>query len=84
MVSREERLTMADTVMVQDVWSWFGGPQAGDAISIRFNKNGYVEPTIIHLRQEDGREMSVILTPFLGKVKVEEGYAPPETKALFQ
>ncbi|MDR2548860.1 MAG: prepilin-type N-terminal cleavage/methylation domain-containing protein [Desulfobulbus sp.] len=83
-VGREERLTLADTVAVRDVWSWFGGLQAGDTMGIRFNKNGYVEPTIIHLRQEDGQEMSVILTPFLGKVKVEEGYAPPETQALFQ
>jgi len=81
---REERLSLADTVTVRTTWSWFSGPRAGDAMVIRFNKNGYVEPTIIHLRQEDGQEMSVILTPFLGKVKVEVGYAPPETAALFQ
>jgi len=83
-VGREERLSLADTVTVRNAWSWFSGPQAGDTMVIRFNKNGYIEPTIIYLRQEDGQEMSVILTPFLGKVKVEEGYAPPETEALFQ
>ncbi|MCL2457623.1 MAG: prepilin-type N-terminal cleavage/methylation domain-containing protein [Desulfobulbus sp.] len=82
--AREERLSLTDTVTVQNTWSWFGGPRAGDAMVIRFNKNGYVEPTIIYLRQEDGQEMSVILTPFLGKVKAEEGYVSPETEALFQ
>ncbi|MCL2790587.1 MAG: type II secretion system GspH family protein [Desulfobulbus sp.] len=83
-VNREDHLYLADTVTVQDVWTWFGGMYASDGVGIRFSKNGYVEPTIIHLRREDGEAMSVILTPFLGKVKIVDGYAPSETAALFQ
>ncbi|MCL2341010.1 MAG: prepilin-type N-terminal cleavage/methylation domain-containing protein [Proteobacteria bacterium] len=83
-VNREDRLTLPDTVAVRDLWSWFGGMQANEVMAIRFSKNGYVEPTIIHLRREDGQEMSVVLTPFLGKVKIVDGYAPPETPTLFQ
>ncbi|WP_028318824.1 pilus assembly FimT family protein [Desulfobulbus elongatus] len=81
---REDRLSLAGTVTVRDLWSWYGGLHDEEAVVIRFNKNGYVEPTVIHLREEDGQEMSVILTPFLGKVKVVDGYVLPETEALFQ
>jgi len=83
-VTQKDRLRLADTVEVRDVWSWFGGMYTGNGMTIRFNKNGYVEPTIMHLRKEDGQEMSVILTPFLGKVKIVDGYASPETAVLFQ
>jgi len=80
----EERLRLADTVTLRDLWSWYGGVQAGEGAVIRFNKNGYVEPTVIHLRTDGDEEMSVILTPFLGKVKIVDGYVLPETETVFQ
>nr|HID58097.1 prepilin-type N-terminal cleavage/methylation domain-containing protein [Desulfobacterales bacterium] len=42
--------------------------------TIRFFKKGYVQPTVIHLGAKDGREFSVILSPFLWKVKVYDRY----------
>jgi prepilin-type N-terminal cleavage/methylation domain len=83
-VNEENRLHLDDTVTVREVWSWFGGTSSNRGMGIRFNKNGYIEPTIIHLGKEDGQEMSVILTPFLGSVKIVDGYAPHETASLFQ
>jgi general secretion pathway protein H len=71
-------------VTVRDLWSWYGGPRLSDAFVIRFTKNGYVEPTIIHLRKEDGQEISVVLSPFLGKVNIVDGYVLPEKETLFQ
>jgi len=83
-VKKENRLQLADSVTVRDLWSWYGGPRPSDAFIIRFTKNGYVEPTIIHLRKEDGQEISVILSPFLGKVNIVDGYVLPEKEILFQ
>ena len=45
---------------------------AGESI-IRFNKKGYIAPSVIHLGAEDGREFTIVLTPFLG-VKVMKNY----------
>jgi prepilin-type N-terminal cleavage/methylation domain-containing protein len=81
---KENRLQLTEAVAVRDLWSWYGGLLPADAIVIRFSKNGYVEPTIIHLRKDDGQEMSVVLSPFLGKVQVMDGYVLPEKENLFQ
>jgi prepilin-type N-terminal cleavage/methylation domain-containing protein len=81
---KENRLQLADSVTVRDLWSWYGGARSSGELAIRFNKNGYVEPTIIHLRKDDGQEISVVLSPFLGKVNIVDGYVLPEKEALFQ
>lgn len=81
---KENRMQLADAVTVRDLWSWYGGSRSSDAFVIRFNKNGYVEPTVIHLRKDNGQEISVVLSPFLGKVRIVDGYVLPEKEALFQ
>jgi general secretion pathway protein H len=81
---KENRLQLNDTVTVLDLWSWYGGLRSSDAVVIRFSKNGYVEPTVIHLRKDDGQEMSVVLSPFVGKVQIVDGYVLPEKETLFQ
>jgi prepilin-type N-terminal cleavage/methylation domain-containing protein len=83
--TQENRLQLADSVSVRDLWSWYGGTRTSGELVIRFNKNGYVEPAIIHLRKDDdGQEISVVLSPFLGKVNIVDGYVLPEKEALFQ
>jgi len=42
--------------------------------TIRFFKKGYVQPTVIHLGTKDGRQSSLVLSPFLWKVKVYDRY----------
>lgn len=81
---KENRMQLAEAVAVRDLWSWYGGPRSSEEVVIRFNKNGYVEPTVIHLRKDDGQEISVVLSPFLGKVRIVDGYVLPEKEALFQ
>ncbi|MBV5316825.1 MAG: type II secretion system protein [Desulfobulbaceae bacterium] len=81
---KERGLRLAESVKVKDCWSWYGGIRTTAEFSIRFTKNGYVEPTIIHLREDGGREISVVLSPFLGKVQVVDRYVTPEKDAFFQ
>lgn len=83
-IKKEKGLRLADSVIVRDVWSWYGGTRSSDELVIRFNKNGYVEPTVIHLRDESGQEMSVVLSPFLGKVQIVDRYLVADKDAFFQ
>jgi prepilin-type N-terminal cleavage/methylation domain-containing protein len=60
-------------VEVEDVWSWSRG-KLYDEATIKFSRKGYIEQSIIHLQSEDGRQLSLELTPFLGSIKIHEGY----------
>ena len=81
---KERGLHLAESVQVKDLWSWYGGTRTAAEFVIRFTKNGYVEPTVIHLREAGGQEISVVLSPFLGKVQVVDRYITPDKDALFQ
>ncbi|WP_448874005.1 pilus assembly FimT family protein [Desulfobulbus propionicus] len=71
-------LPVAESVVVGEFWSWYGGVQDRDERRIRFSREGYIEPTILYLGREDGREMSLILSPFLGTIRVEENHVVPD------
>jgi prepilin-type N-terminal cleavage/methylation domain-containing protein len=80
----EGELRLAATVSVGGLWSLYGGTVPTDEVVIRFTKNGYVEPTVLYLRSASGREISVVLSPFLGKIQVLSGYVEPESTKMFQ
>lgn len=75
---------LASTVTVRGYWLLSGGVGPADDLSIRFTANGYVEPAIIYLRSDSGREISVALAPFLGTIQVLNGYVDPESTNIFQ
>ncbi|MGD9947570.1 MAG: Tfp pilus assembly protein FimT/FimU [Desulfobulbus sp.] len=77
-------LTVPEGVFVGELWSWFGGTQSRSERTIRFSKEGYIEPTILYLARDDGREMSLILTPFLGAVRVKDNHVVPDTTLFAQ
>ena len=71
--ARERAYELPVDVKIQDVWSWGSGKIYNEGI-IRFSRKGYIEQSMIHLQSEDGRELSLELTPFLGSIKIHEGY----------
>ena len=71
--ARERAFELSADVNIQDVWSWSSGKVFDEAI-IRFSRKGYIEQSMIHLQSEDGRQISLELTPFLGSTKIHEGY----------
>nr|WP_321465010.1 type II secretion system protein [uncultured Desulfobulbus sp.] len=75
-------LAVPEGVAVGELWSWYGGGQTRDEQTIRFSKEGYIEPTILYLAGEDGQEMSLVFSPFLGTVRVMDGHVVPD-KMLF-
>ncbi len=65
---------LPEGVRILDVWRRETGKKMAGETTIHFTKKGYVEQSIIHLAAEDGREFTLVLSPFLGKVKVHEKY----------
>ena len=67
---------VADSVQVVDIVSAHEDKLAAGLgkMVIRFNSMGYVDKTVVHLRDDDGDELSIILSPFLGVTRVVEGY----------
>ena len=71
--ARERPYQLPLDVNIEDVWAWSSGKLYDEAI-IRFSKKGYIEQAMIHLESEDGRQLSLELTPFLGSIKIHDGY----------
>lgn len=71
--ARERAFELPVDVRIEDIWSWSSG-KLYDEATIRFSRKGYIEQSMIHLQSEDGRQLSLELTPFLGSIKTHEGY----------
>ncbi|UCD87640.1 MAG: prepilin-type N-terminal cleavage/methylation domain-containing protein, partial [Desulfobacterales bacterium] len=69
-VAHEKAITLPKGVRILDVWRKGKGKETAGSIAILFTKQGYMEPSVIHLGAEDGRQFTLIFSPFLGKVKV--------------
>lgn len=71
--AREKAYQLPADVKITDIWSWSSGKLYDDA-TIHFSKKGYIEQSMIHLQSLDGRQLSLELTPFLGSIKIHDGY----------
>ena len=72
--ARERAFHLPRGVRVLDVWRKGHGKDVSGEAAIRFTKKGYVEQSVIHLGAEDGRQFTLVLSPFLGSIKVVEEY----------
>jgi prepilin-type N-terminal cleavage/methylation domain-containing protein len=72
--ARTNAVQLPEGVRIMDVWSRGKGKTAAGQTTIRFTEKGYIEPSAIHLEARDGREFTLVLSPFLGKVEVLEKY----------
>ena len=75
-------LKLPDSVRVVDVTSVNGGKRAQGETELRFSKQGYVDKTLIHLRSDDGRDMTVMLSPFLAVTRVFDSYVDLEDERV--
>ena len=74
LVAGEKASSLPPGVRILDVWVRGQGKKQYGEAAIRFNKKGYVQQSVIHLGSEDDREFTLVLSPFLRKVKVTEDY----------
>ena len=70
----EKAASLPEGVSILDVWFRGKGKKQHGVAVIRFSKKGYVQQCAIHLRSDDGREFTLVLSPFLGGVKAVENY----------
>ncbi|MCF6186205.1 MAG: type II secretion system GspH family protein [Desulfobulbaceae bacterium] len=73
---------LPDGVEVVDFTSVHGGTESQGKLSLRFSKKGYVDKTLIHIRAEDGRELTLALSPFLGVSRLYDSYRTLEDDDL--
>jgi hypothetical protein len=45
-----------------------------DDLYIQFTPEGWVEPAMIHLRDGDGRDFTLIVDPLMGRTELRDGY----------
>lgn len=73
-VPGKRELMLPESVRIFEVSSVYGGRRTMGTTVIRFSQKGYVDKTHIHLRSDEGDEMTVMLSPFLGVVKIADTY----------
>lgn len=73
-LARENALSLPAGVRILDVWFKGRGKKMTGEASILFSKKGYVQKSAIHLGCEDDREFTLLLSPFLGRVKLIDKY----------
>lgn len=71
--AREGAYELPVDIRIEDLWTWRDGKLYEEG-TIRFSRKGYIEQSMIHLRSDEGRRVSLELTPFLGSIKTHEGY----------
>lgn len=71
---KENLLQLPESIRIVDVTSAHGGKSSGEGTKLYFSKKGYVDKTAIHLRDDDGREMTILLSPFMGMTRVFDSY----------
>ena len=72
--TREEAFSLPGDIRILDVWYRGKGKKADGETSIRFNEKGYTRQSVIHLGSEDGREITIVLRTFMGRVRILENY----------
>jgi hypothetical protein len=49
------------------------GKKTDGEVTVKFYKQGHIQPTVIHLARED-RYATIVLAPFLSTIKIYEKY----------
>lgn len=73
-VASEEGSSLPPDIRIHDLWIKGEGKMVEGVTRIMFARRGYTQKSAIHLSSEDGRELTLVLSPFLGKVKVINKY----------
>lgn len=68
---RQRGIQLGGSVRVTDIAA---AHRSGAAeMSILFDQRGYADKTAVHFRHDNGEELTVMLSPFLGLTKIFEG-----------
>lgn len=80
----QKRFKVPDEVKITEVVSVSRGNNSEGTVKLSFSKKGYVDKSAIHLRSDDGRELTIVLSPFMGATRIFDSYVGLEDdKARF-
>ncbi|MBI3581431.1 MAG: prepilin-type N-terminal cleavage/methylation domain-containing protein [Nitrospinae bacterium] len=65
--------TIGDGISIKKFVTLFGGEKAGDTAYIHFLPEGFAEKSVIVLRDNSGRELSLVVDPLMGRVTTSKG-----------
>lgn len=73
-LSEPSVLQLPDGVSVQQIVSSVRGEQTTGKLRLEFSARGYLEPSLVYLRDSSGNVMTLKLSPFLSKVSILSEY----------
>jgi len=68
----------AADVRLRSVWQKNGGSAGTGIAEVWVSGQGYLEKTVIHLEDEDGEVLSLVVYPFLPGIEIRDGVYEPE------
>lgn len=74
LTAREEARTLPEDVRILDIELYGSEKHITGKAGIKFSKKGYIHYSLIHLSDNDERKFTLIIEPFLGKIKIMEDY----------
>ncbi|MBN2061306.1 MAG: type II secretion system protein [Deltaproteobacteria bacterium] len=77
-LARENADALPGDVRIMDITIVGDNSSQDGETLIRFHNKGYVKPALIRLGSDKGKELTMILRPFIRKIEVAEGRVEPE------
>lgn len=69
-----ETFQLPEGITLLDIWSSGDGKRDGGKPFLSLSRKGYAEQAAIHLAGEDGRMVTLLVRPFLSRVRIADGY----------
>lgn len=73
-VEDKKGVELPSDVRIMDVWTKSNGKQSQGTITLWISPQGYMDETVLHVTDESNT-ISILFSPFLGSIKVVDGYA---------
>jgi prepilin-type N-terminal cleavage/methylation domain-containing protein len=71
-------LQMPEDVDLRDLWSKTIGTTSRGIPELWISRQGYLDQSIIHIEDEDGEALSLLVLPFIPVIELHEGYYEAE------
>lgn len=76
-VVKRGQVRVGEDVDLRDIWGRISGTTSGGIKELWISRKGYVEQSALHLENDDGEQLSLLLSSFIPGVEVRDGYYEP-------
>lgn len=73
-----EILQLPSGIRIRDIWSSAAGKKDGGEPFLFLSRKGYADLATIHLAEENGRTVTLFISPFMASVRIADGYLEAE------